>query len=65
MHVRSRGRELEIDKSHPLLRPLFRRRKHSALVEKLVIAFERSNVEGSAAQRREIFYELLAQIFSD
>ena len=58
-------REIKIDRGHPLLQPLFRRRKHAALVEKLVVAFERSNHELSPKQRRELFYKLLAEIFSD
>lgn len=56
---------IEIDRSHPLLKPLFRRRKYAPLVEKLVVAFERSNYEPSAPRRRELFYRLLAEIFSD
>jgi hypothetical protein len=57
--------EIEIDRSHPLLAPLFRRKKNASLVEKLVIAFESANRESSAAQRRELFYQILAEIFSD
>jgi Histidine kinase-, DNA gyrase B-, and HSP90-like ATPase len=61
----SRRGRIEIDLSHPLLRPLFRRRKYAALIEKLVVAFERSNAEPSSARRRELFYKLLAKIFSE
>lgn len=57
--------EIEIDRSHPLLKPLFRRGKYAPLVEKLVVAFERSNNEPTAPRRRELFYKLLAEIFSD
>jgi hypothetical protein len=57
--------QIEIDRSHPLLKPLFRRRKYAPLVEKLVVAFERSNHEPSAPRRRELFYKLLAEIVSD
>jgi hypothetical protein len=57
--------QIEIDRSHPLLKPLFRRRKYAPLVEKLVVAFERSNHEPSAPRRRELFYKLIAEIFSD
>jgi uncharacterized protein (DUF1697 family) len=57
--------QIEIDRNHPLLKPLFRRRKYAPLVEKLVVAFERSNHEATAPQRRELFYKLLAEIFSD
>lgn len=57
--------KIEIDRSHPLLKPLFRRRKYAPLIEKLVVAFERSNHESGASQRREMFYKLLAEIFSD
>ena len=59
-----RGR-IEIDRNHPLLKPLFRRRKYAPLIEKLVVAFERSNHESSAPRRRELFYKLLAGIFSE
>ncbi len=57
--------QIEIDRTHPVLQPIFRRRKYSPLVEKLVVAFERSNNEPTAARRRELFYKLLADIFSD
>lgn len=57
--------QIEIDKTHALLKPLFRRRKYASLVEKLVVAFERSNNEPTAARRRELFYKLLSEIFSD
>jgi hypothetical protein len=62
---RMRRGEIEIDRTHPLLSPLFRRRKHAPLVEKLVVAFERANHETNATKRRELFYKLLADIFSD
>jgi hypothetical protein len=61
----ARRGQIEIDRTHPLLKPLFRRRKYAPLIEKLVVAFERSNHESSAPQRRELFYKLLAEIFSD
>ena len=57
--------EIEIDYGHPLLVPLFKRKKHAALVVKLVVAFEAANRESSPAQRRELFYQILAEIFSD
>jgi len=57
--------QIEIDRSHPLLQPLFRRRKYAPLVEKLVVAFERANHEPNPPRRRELFYKLLAEIFSD
>ena len=57
--------QIEIDRGHPLLQPLFRRRKYAPLVEKLVVAFERANHEPNAPRRRELFYKLLAEIFSD
>lgn len=56
---------IEIDRTHPLLAPLFRRRKYASLVEKLVVAFERANDKSKPAKRRELFYRLLADIFSD
>jgi hypothetical protein len=57
--------QIEIDKGHPLLAPLFRRKKFAPLIEKLVVAFERSNQETTAAKRRQLFYRILAEIFSD
>lgn len=57
--------QIDIDRGHPLLQPLFRRRKYAPLVEKIVVAFERSNHEPSASRRRELFYKLLAEIFAD
>lgn len=65
VNFEERPGRIEIDKSHPLLQPLFRRRKHAPLVEKLVIAFERSNAEANSTKRRELFYRLLADIFED
>jgi hypothetical protein len=57
--------QIEIDRSHPLLSPLFRRKKNASVIEKIVVAFERSNQESSPAKRRELFYSILAEIFSD
>ncbi|MFI5022848.1 MAG: hypothetical protein ACHQRJ_14510 [Alphaproteobacteria bacterium] len=57
--------ESEGDRVHTLLRALLRLRKHAALIEKLIVAFERSNSEATSAQRRKVFYELLAEILSD
>jgi len=57
--------QIEIDRSHPLLSPLFRRKKFAPLIEKLVVAFERSNKEPTELKRRELFYEILIQIFSE
>ena len=59
-----RGR-IEIDRAHPLLQPLLKRRKNAPLIEKIAVAFERSNRERTAMRRRELFYKLLAEIFSD
>ncbi len=55
--------EIEVDRAHPLLAPLFRRKKHASLVEKLVVAFERANQEPNPTKRRELFYRILADIF--
>jgi hypothetical protein len=60
-----REKSIHVDSSHPLLEPLLRRKKHAPLVQKLVIAFERSNMIASAASRRELFYQLLADVFSE
>lgn len=57
--------QIEIDRTHPLLKPLFRRRKYASLLEKLIVAFERCNSESSAPKRRELFYKLLSEIFFD
>lgn len=61
----TRSGEIEIDRTHPLLIPLFRKRKYASLVDKLAVAFERSNNESTMTRRRELFYKLLAEIFSD
>jgi hypothetical protein len=60
----AREKKVEIDRNHPLLAPLFKRRKYAALVEKLVLAFERASEERGAERRRELFYQLLNEIFS-
>lgn len=62
---RAQRGQIEIDRTHPLLQPLFRRKRYAPLVEKLVVAFERSNEEGSATKRRELFYKLLSEIFAN
>lgn len=54
---------IEIDHAHPLLRPLFRKRKYATLIDKIAVAFERANRESNANKRRELFFELLAEIF--
>src|ERR1700721_144297 len=59
VEFKGRRGQIEIDRNHPLLKPLFRRRKYAPLVEKLVVAFERSNHESTAPRRRELFYTLL------
>jgi len=59
------GGDIEGDRVHTLLRALFGLRKHAPLIEKLVVAFERSNREATSARRREVFYGLLAEILSD
>jgi Histidine kinase-, DNA gyrase B-, and HSP90-like ATPase len=61
----ARRGQIEIDRTHPLLQPLFRRRKYAPLVEKVVLAFERANHEPNAPRRRELFYKLLSEIFAD
>ncbi len=62
---RSSKGQIEIDRSHPLLAPLFKRKKHAPLIEKLVVAFETSNRESSLGKRRELFYQILAEVFSE
>jgi hypothetical protein len=61
----SRKGEVQIDRNHPLLAPLFRRKKYAPIVEKLVVAFERANQEPSASKRREMFYQILTEIFEE
>jgi hypothetical protein len=61
----SGGSEIKVDRTHPLALALFRRRKHAPLVEKILIAFERANRESSSGARRDLFYKLLTEIFSD
>jgi hypothetical protein len=57
--------QVELDQGHPLLQSLLRRKKIAPLIEKIAVAFERANSESSAARRRELFFKLLAEIFSD
>lgn len=57
--------EIEVDRGHPLLETAFRRKKYASLVDKIVVAFERANQEAGAARRRELFYKLLSEIFSE
>ncbi len=59
------GGDIEGDRVRTLLRALFGLRKHAPLIEKLVVAFERSNREATSERRREVFYGLLAEILSD
>ncbi|WP_119391157.1 ATP-binding protein [Taklimakanibacter lacteus] len=61
----SQNEEIEVNADHALLQPLFRRTKYAPLIERLVVAFERSNSEPTVAKRRELFYKLLNDIFSD
>jgi hypothetical protein len=61
----ARRGKIEIDENHPLLKSLFRRRKYAPLIEKLIVVFERSNHEPNTPRRRELFYKLLSEIFSD
>jgi hypothetical protein len=65
VNFESRKGEIEIDRSHPLLAPLFRRKKYAPIVEKLVVAFERANQESSASKRRELFYQILSEVFEE
>lgn len=64
VRIVAREKKAEIDRSHPLLAPLFKRRKYAATIEKLVLAFERANEENNSGRRRELFYQLLNEIFS-
>jgi hypothetical protein len=57
--------EITIDRTHPLVQALFRKRKYAPLVEKILVAFERANQESGATKRRELFYKLLIEIFAD
>jgi len=57
--------EIKIDRTHPLVQALFRKRKYAPLVEKILVAFERAGQESGATKRRELFYKLLIEIFAD
>ena len=65
VEVEAHRGKIEIDGTAPLLGALLRQRKHAPLVEKLIVAFERSNRESTSAQRSKVFYELLAEILAD
>jgi hypothetical protein len=57
--------DVQIDRSHPLLHALAKKKKYLPLVERLIIAFERANRETNAATRRSLFYKLLLDIVRD
>lgn len=60
----ARSEAIQIDKTHPLIQNILRRRKYAQLAEQILIAFERANRELSEPKRRETFYRLLSEIFS-
>jgi len=57
------NKTVEIDRNHPVLQKILRRKKYASLVERIVIAFETSNLESAEGSRREMFYKLLGDIF--
>lgn len=57
-------RAVDLDASHPVIKPLRRKSSVLPIVEKILIAFERANDESSIAKRREVFYRLLLEIFT-
>jgi hypothetical protein len=63
VHFDRKAKIIEIDKSHPSVQNIFRRKKHAQLAEQILIAFERANREPNEARRREVFYKLLGDIF--
>ena len=56
---------VEIQEAHPVLETFRRKKRVLPTVERIIIAFERANAEPSAARRRELFYQLLMEIFED
>lgn len=58
----SRQHDIRVNRAHPLLRGILGRRKTASLMERVVIAYERSALEPTAARRRGLFYRLLAEI---
>jgi len=61
--VEFRARATDLDAAHPVVRALRRKKSVLPIVERLLIAFERANVETNIARRREVFYKLLLEIF--
>ena len=64
IHFDRVAKTIEIDKAHPSIQKILRRKKHAQLAEQILIAFERANREPNEARRREVFYKLLGDIFS-
>jgi hypothetical protein len=62
VHFAKKTRDIELDRSHPVLQAVLRRSRFAPLVERITIAFERANVEPTATKRRELFYRLLIEI---
>jgi hypothetical protein len=49
--------------NHPLLERVLRKRRFQELAEQIAIAFERSMEESKPERAREVFYEILADVF--
>ena len=56
---------VKIFQSSPDGNALLSRKKNQGLVSKIIAAFEVANREGSKTKRREIFYELIRNIFDE
>lgn len=64
IRFKRKARTIEIDKTHPLIQRILRRRKYAQLAEHILIAFERANRESNESKRRDLFYKSLSEIFS-
>lgn len=57
-------RAVVINIKHPLFEGVVNRRKHEELAEHIIVAFETAVRGGTSETQRELFYELLAKVFS-
>jgi hypothetical protein len=64
VRFRRSAKRIEIDSWHPVVKPVLSRRRYRTLAERVVIAFERAELETDANRRRQVFYQLLRSIFS-
>jgi len=52
-----------INTNHPLLERALKKRKHEELAEQIAIAFERALQESKPEKAREVFYQILSDVF--